>query len=114
MTTRLHRTRRAKQNWMSKNARNARQGSQEKYGITIPQNTREALLLDIKNKNTKWADAVAKEMSSLDCLSVFRYELPSKQYKKSEGWQYAPMHMIFDIKQDLRHKARLVVGGNMI
>jgi hypothetical protein len=34
---------------------------------------------------------------------------------KSEGWQYAPMYMIFDIKQQhLRHKAILVCGGHAI
>ena len=36
-------------------------------------------------------------------------------FKKSDGWQYAPMHMIFTIKQeDLRHKVRLVVNGNVV
>ena len=36
-------------------------------------------------------------------------------FKKEDGWQFAPTHMIYDIKQqDLRHKARLVMGGNVI
>ncbi|MGH2412903.1 MAG: reverse transcriptase domain-containing protein, partial [Microcystaceae cyanobacterium] len=30
-----------------------------------------------------------------------------------EEWQYAPLRMIFTIKPDLRHKARLVVGGHV-
>ena len=34
---------------------------------------------------------------------------------KQQGWQFAPIHMIYDIKQqDLRHKARLVVGGHVV
>jgi len=113
-TMRIHHTRRAKQNRMSKNARNAKQQNQEKYGIEIPRNTREALLFDLKNNNMKWADAIAKEMGSLERLNVFEYRSATQQFGKTEGWQHAPMHMIFDIKQDLRHKARLVVGGHMI
>jgi hypothetical protein len=28
------------------------------------------------------------------------------------GYQKIPYHMLFDVKYDLRHKVRLVVGGN--
>jgi hypothetical protein len=28
------------------------------------------------------------------------------------GYQKIPYHMVFDVKYDLRHKARLVAGGN--
>jgi hypothetical protein len=54
-------------------------------------------------------------MSALDQLNVFEYKSPTYICNKSEGWQFAPMHMIFDIKQqDLQHKARLVYGGHVI
>ena len=87
----------------------------EKFGIKIPQNTRQALLLDRINKNTKWADAIAKEMDGLDRLAVFEYHPPGKSFPKEEGWQFAPLRMIYDVKQaDLRHKARLVVGGHVV
>ena len=45
---------------MSKNARNAKIDLREKFGIKIPHTTKHALLLDIQNKNTRWADALAK------------------------------------------------------
>ena len=34
--------------------------------------------------------------------------------RDKDKFQYAPLRMIFDVKQDLRHKARLVVGGHLI
>ena len=71
----------------------------EKFGISLPTNTREALLLDRKNGNTLWAEAILKEMKSLDLLNVFKYHLPDTQFTKEAGWQYAPLRMIFDIKQ---------------
>ena len=99
----------------STNARKAMKKSREKFGIRIPINTRQALQFDKENGNTKWAEAIAKEMTSLDKLNCFEYYGTDKQFNKSEGWQYATIHMIYDIKtQDHRHKARLVVGGHMI
>ena len=47
---------------------------------------------------------------------MFSNFIPQIQYfKKSDGWQYALIHMMFTIKQeDLRYKARLVVNGNVV
>eukprot|EP00957_Ditylum_brightwellii_P193388 14725320-Ditylum_brightwellii.AAC.1 len=53
-------------------------------------------------------------MSALDQLSVFKYHSLDKRFNKEEGRQYASMHMIFNIKHDLRHKARFVVGGHVV
>ena len=86
----------------------------EKYGIKIPRNTREALLLDKQNRNNKWGEAIMKEMKSLDTLRVFKYHDPGTKFRSTEGWQYAPLHMIYTVKHDLRHKARLVCGGNVL
>ena len=89
--------------------------SSEKFGIRIPINTIQALQFDKENGNTKWAEAIAKEMTSLDKLGCFEYHGTEKQLNKSDGWQYATSHMIYDIKsQDCQYKARLVVGGHMI
>ena len=35
-----------------------------------------------------------------------------KDAKKPEGYTYVPVHLCFDVKFDLRRKARLVAGGN--
>ncbi len=52
-------------------------------------------------------------MDSLDHLNVFEYHLT--RFQNEEGWQFAPLRMMFDIKQqDLKRKARLVIGGHVI
>ena len=54
-------------------------------------------------------------MNALEQLMVFQHHSPETRFAKAEGWQFAPMHVIFDIKQeDLRHKARLVGGDHVI
>ena len=98
----------------STNAKAKRKGPQEKYGINIPSHTQEALLFDKMNGTTFWADAITKEMGNLDRLGVFQYFSPDTRKEGSDGWQKAPMRMIFDVKKDGRYKARLVVGGHVI
>ena len=89
--------------------------SRGKFGIQIPLNTRQALMFDQQNNNNKWETAIAKEMTVLDQLNCFRYHPSHKRFPRSQGWQFASVHMISDIKaQYLRHKARLVVRGHMI
>eukprot|EP00957_Ditylum_brightwellii_P029635 2239495-Ditylum_brightwellii.AAC.1 len=63
---------------MSRNARNQKKKIQEKFGITIPKNAKDALFLDQKNGNNKWAEAILKEMSALDQLNIFKYHSPDK------------------------------------
>jgi hypothetical protein len=104
---------------MSKNARTEMQTKHKnkvKMGIEVPQNTREALFFDKQNKNTLWADAIFNEMSGLRRLNVLlQVYVPNCKGDQKEGWQFAPMHMIFDIKQqDMIYKARLAVGGHVI
>jgi Reverse transcriptase (RNA-dependent DNA polymerase) len=54
-------------------------------------------------------------MDALHRLDCFEFHEPNINFKRSEGWQFASMHMIYDVKQeDLRHKARFVVGGHMV
>ena len=46
---------------------------------------------------------------------MFQLYPPKTKFDNKDGWQYAPMHMMFDVKkQDLRHKSRLVVGGHSV
>eukprot|EP00957_Ditylum_brightwellii_P013296 1003194-Ditylum_brightwellii.AAC.2 len=53
-------------------------------------------------------------MGILERLDVFQYFEPGKKSYKNDGWQYALMHMIFDVKHNLSRKARFVVGGHVI
>ena len=41
----------------------------EKFGIALPNNVKEALKLDKQNGNTLWADAISTEMKMLKLLS---------------------------------------------
>ena len=54
-------------------------------------------------------------MKALEKIGVFKLYPPKTKFEKKYGWQYATVHMIFDMKQqDLQHKARLVVGVHAI
>ena len=81
-----------------------------KWGIQVPPTVKEALALDKANKNTLWADAIAKEMEN---VRVAFNVLPDGE-DPPPGYQFVRCHMIFDIKmEDFRRKARLVAGGHM-
>lgn len=85
---------------------------QVQYGIKIPQCVEDAYALDDINGNALWRDAIAKEIASLLSLGCFDFKAPD--YKPSPEYQYAPLRMIFEIKHDGRHKARLVAGGHVV
>eukprot|EP00957_Ditylum_brightwellii_P074077 5628884-Ditylum_brightwellii.AAC.1 len=99
---------------ISKNKRNLKDKKREKFGIKISNSTTEALLIDTSNGDNKWGEAIVKEMNALEALNVFEYYEASKRFWREEGWQVAPMQMIFDIKQDLRRRARFIAGGHII
>ena len=72
--------------------------------------------LDVSNNNSKWKDAIEKEVATLIAMKYFRLPTPDEcgKLKTENGWQHAPLRMIFDVIHDLRHKARLVVMGNQV
>ena len=60
-------------------------------------------------------EGVKKEMYSLKQMKYFMFHPPDKRFSKSNGWQFFPLHMFFDIKQqDMRFKARLTSKSNMV
>eukprot|EP01082_Thalassiosira_pseudonana_P015427 g13704.t1 g13704 contig9:237785-238624(-) len=80
-----------------------------KFGIELPKSVAEAYELDRRNGDTKWADAIAKEMKNVRV--AFRI-LPNGE-RVPQNYQFVHCHMIFDVKmEDLRRKARLVAGGH--
>jgi len=83
---------------MSRNKRNQKQKRRIKFGIKVPNNVREALLFDRENKNTLRANAIKKEMTALDQAGVFEYK--PNHHKIPHGYQYAPLRMIFEVKQE--------------
>ena len=82
-----------------------------KFGIRIPKTVEQALAFDRENGDTKWWDAICKEMKNV------RPACEKWERKESElppGFQKIKCHFIFDIKmaENFRRKARLVANGN--
>ena len=71
----------------------------EKFEYNISNNFREALLLDKKNGNSLWSDAISKEIIALERLGVFQFYSPKAKFENKYGYKYAPMHVIFAIKK---------------
>jgi hypothetical protein len=69
--------------------------------------------LDERNGNTRWKDAVATERKQIQEYDVFhdhghhQTASPPARYKKIR------IHLVFDVKHDGRHKARLVADGHL-
>lgn len=81
-----------------------------KFGVQVPRNVKEAILLDQQNKNTLWQDAIKKEMDKIVEYKVF--SSPSNNTAPL-GYKRIPCHIIFDVKFNTTRKARFVAGGHM-
>jgi hypothetical protein len=81
-------------------------------GVEIPRSIREALQLDKQNQDSKWQEAMKKEIDGIQEHKTLKFLPPGS--KPPEGYQQAPLRMIFDVKADLRRKTRLIAGGHMI
>jgi hypothetical protein len=82
------------------------------FGLEVPRNVKESLELDKRNGNHRWAEAIHKEMQGLQDHKTFRFLDPGEV--APADYQFAPLRMIFTVKQDLRCKARLVIGGHVV
>ena len=81
-----------------------------KFGVRIPRNVKEAYDLDEENKNTYWADAINTELGQIIDYKVFRSL--GKNASKPDGYQEIPIRIVFDVKQSLKRKARMVARGD--
>ena len=80
-----------------------------KFGVRIPQSVEEALELDRQNGNNLWAEAIDKEMKN----SRIAFEVLDKYTPPPPGYKKITCHMNFEVKMDLRRKARYVAGGHL-
>ena len=69
-----------------------------KFGVQIPTSIKDAYLLDTENGNTKWANAIQKELFELKLYDSFR--VLNQGEDAPEGYKHIPMHMVFDVKHD--------------
>ena len=83
------------------------------HGITVPKTPKQALELDLVNNNHLWRDAIGKEIDTMREYNVFSPIHKGKTLLCSEGWQFSPLHWVFAVETDLRHKARMVMGGHV-
>ena len=86
-------------------------GPRMMFGIEVPKHFNDALRLDRVNGNKLWEEAIKTELEQINSYNTFtdhgKDNPPPKDYKK------VPVHFVFDIKFDLRRKARLVAGGHL-
>jgi Reverse transcriptase (RNA-dependent DNA polymerase) len=87
----------------------SRKGPVYNFGIIIPRNVKHAFELDAKNGNTLWKDAMTKEFENIQSYQTFKY---MGKVTHVSGYKKIIVHFVFAVKQDLRHKARLVAGGH--
>ncbi len=81
-----------------------------KFGVRLPRNVKEAYTLDAQNGNTYWKDAMELEISQLMEYKTFKDM--GRHASVPPGYQQIPLRMVFDVKQSLKRKARLVARGD--
>ncbi|MGH3054698.1 MAG: reverse transcriptase domain-containing protein, partial [Gaiellaceae bacterium] len=82
-----------------------------KFGVEVPRTLEEALEMDKKDGNDLWQEAVKKEMTQIHEYGTFKSE--GKGVAAPTGHKQIKVHLVFDVKYDLRRKARLVAGGHL-
>ena len=93
-----------------KRARESR-GPVFKFGVQIPQNSKEARRLQDRQGHTKWTDAEKAEIDQLHEYETFKDI--GKGTDPPDGYKKIRVRMVYDCKHDLRYKARLVAGGHL-
>ena len=74
---------------------------------------------DSENKNSKWYDAIKLEMESmLECKVFKKWDKAilgkhKKVMNPPKGYHRIKVHLVFAVKFDGRHKARLVADGHL-
>lgn len=84
-------------------------GKRYKYGFQVPRNYKEAVCIDQANRNTMWQDAVKLELESVSSYNVFI----NNCFKILDGHKKICVDLVFDVKHDGRHKARLMADGHL-
>ena len=84
-----------------------------KYGYEVPRTYDQAMRLDERNKNTLWKDAVSLEFAQINEYDTFIDKGHHTKVKPPSGYKKIRVHLVFDVKHDGRHKARLVADGHL-
>ena len=84
-----------------------------KYGFEVPRNYEHAMRLDQKNKNNFWKDAIGLELQQINEYETFIDKGHHTKAVSPNGYKKIRVHLVFDVKHDGRHKARLVADGHL-
>ena len=99
--------------------RQVRRSQTYMFGYLIPRNYMEAMQFDSENKNRVWYDAIKLEMESMLEYKVFKkrdkaiLDKHKKVMNHPKVYHRIKVHLVFAIKFDGRHKARLVADGHL-
>jgi hypothetical protein len=85
-------------------------GIKYKFGIQVLRGIKNAIDLDKKNGNHLWQEAIKTELKQLTDYQTFIALDFRERYSNRLSENSLPCG--FDVKYDLRHKTRLVAGGN--
>ena len=99
--------------------RQAKRSNKYMFGFLIPNNYEQALQLDKHNGNSKWYDATKLEVDQISEYQVFRkgdkaiFDHKGKITNIPQEYKKIRVHLIYAVKHDGRHKARLVADGHL-
>ena len=93
-------------------AGNNKQMGHFKYGVEVPRKWADVVRLDRASGSREWHFAVEKEMASLIQHNCFDFKHPG--WTPPSDYQYAPLHMVYDVKICGRKKARFVCNGSRV
>ena len=82
-----------------------------KYCFRVPRNAWEVEPIDKANNNRRWQDAIDLEIGQLQDYETFQDK--GKGAPIPKGYKQITVHLVFNVKHDGRHKARLVAGGHL-
>jgi len=80
----------------------------KKFGIEVPTTVAEAKVLDEKNGNTLWMDALRKEMYNVGVA----FKILDDNEPLPVGYSKSSGHLIWDVKMDFTRKCRWVKDGH--
>lgn len=93
--------------------RSYRTAPKYKYGYEVARDYSHAVKLDERNGNTRYQDAIDIELEQIDEYQTFINMGHKDKVAPPPGYKKIRVHIVFDVKHDGRHKARLVADGHL-
>jgi hypothetical protein len=84
-----------------------------KYGHEVPRSYAHAIRIDERNRNRRWQEAIELELQQINEYGAFTDLGHHTKTAPPDGYKKIRVHLVFDVKHDGRHKARLVADGHL-